>query len=150
MHPAFALMGNADSALDLFAYPSVGIASIDREHAILAHAHARVNQLINTERLDVASIDLALEHLLTALLAHFEHEESEMKAAQYPYLPVHRRQHQRALEQLALFMGRWHKQRNIWALRDFIDGPFTDWFVRHIEVPDKMAAAFLLQQQEHT
>ncbi len=150
MHPAFALMGNADSALDLLPYPSVGIASIDREHAILAYAHARVKQLINNEPLEVTTIDLALGQLLTALLAHFEQEESEMKAAQYPYLPVHRRQHQRALEQLALFIGRWRKQRNVWALRDFIDGPFADWFIRHIEVPDKMAAAFMLQQQEHT
>lgn len=150
MHPAFALMGNADSTLDLLPYPSVGIASIDREHAILAYAHARVKQLINNEPLEVTTIDLALGQLLTALLAHFEQEESEMKAAQYPYLPVHRRQHQRALEQLALFIGRWRKQRNVWALRDFIDGSFADWFIRHIEVPDKMAAAFMLQQQEHT
>ena len=150
MQPAFALMGNADSTLDLLPYPSVGIASIDREHAILAYAHARVKQLINNEPLEVTTIDLALGQLLTALLAHFEQEESEMKAAQYPYLPVHRRQHQRALEQLALFIGRWRKQRNVWALRDFIDGPFADWFIRHIEVPDKMAAAFMLQQQEHT
>ncbi len=143
MHPAFALMGVNESPLELLDYSTTGLTYMDHEHHTLAVLQAQLSQLVNAERLVISNIDEHLQLLAEHLDEHFKQEEQAMAAVDYPYFDLHRRQHKRALEQVALHIGMWKKQRNIWALREFLDGAFARWFVNHIDSPDRLAAEFI-------
>ncbi|QLQ32646.1 MAG: hemerythrin family protein [Candidatus Thiothrix singaporensis] len=92
-------------------------------------------------------INVALEQLAEHLSRQFSQEERAMKLAAYPDLLQHRRQHQRALEQLAWYIGRWKSRRNIWEIQDFIKQSLLAWFLNHAYTSDKAAALFTLEQK---
>lgn len=148
MNPAIALINADVTPRETIRYPNVQLAFMDNEHCELAILHSKISQAINMEHLCIASIDTLIEELLEHLSQHFAHEERLMKAVDYPYTALHRQQHRRALENIALYVGRWKHQGNIWAFRDFIDGVFAKWFVNHVRNADTTAALFIAHFKE--
>ncbi len=148
MNPAIALINAHATPHETIHYPNVRLAFMDNEHCELAILHNKLSQAINAERLCIISIDGLIEQLLEHLSRHFSHEEEAMKKVDYPYTILHRQQHRRALENIALYVGHWKRQRNIWAFRDFIDGAFAKWFSHHIRNADMAAALFIDHYKE--
>lgn len=151
MNPAFSLIGTDESPFEVINYPRIKlVAFMDQEHHSLAIIHAELSQLASPEnaRANFARIDQLLEQLIAHLCQHFKHEETEMLLVSYPYISSHRRQHQRALETIGDYIGRWKRQRNIWVLQEFIDRAFAKWFINHISSADTAAALFISHQRQ--
>lgn len=148
MNPAIALVNADATPLEVIEYPSVRLAFMDNEHRGLAILHSELSQAISVDKPSIASVDALIEQLLAHFSQHFAHEERAMKAVDYPYTALHRQQHRRALENIALYVGCWKRQRNVWALRDFVDGAFAKWFSHHVRSADTAAALFIAHYKD--
>lgn len=113
----------------------------------LAAVHLELTTQITTKKLNAAKIDELLKQFQQQLIEQFQAEEQEMSTTDYPYLLLHRHQHQRALENISRHIDLWKKQRNAWALRDFVEKKFTQWFYSHRRA-DMAAALFVAYVKE--
>lgn len=113
----------------------------------LAAVHLELSHQITTQKPNAAKIDDLLKQLQQQLSTQFAAEEQAMSATDYPYLLLHRHQHQRALENIARHVDIWKRQRNAWALRDFVNHSFSTWLYTHRRA-DMAAALFAAYVQE--
>ncbi|MEB4591563.1 hemerythrin family protein [Candidatus Thiothrix sp. Deng01] len=147
MHPAFSLMGSDEAPEALIDYPRFGIAYMEQNYNCFAILYHDLDQLLTEPKPNFECINVVLGDLAEHLSKQFSQEERAMKLAAYPDLLQHRHQHQRALEQLAWYIGRWKTRRNIWEIHDFIKQPLLTWFLNHAHTSDKAAALFTLGQK---
>lgn len=115
----------------------------------LSALHLELTAQITTQKPNVAKIGELLQQLQQQLSEQFKAEEQDMSATDYPYLLLHRHQHQRALENITRHIELWKKQRNAWALRDFVARTFTQWLYTHRRA-DMAATLFVAYVQEET
>ena len=76
--------------------------------------------------------------------AHFERENELMQETGFPALPIHKSEHDRALNQLTEVIHLWTQQQNIEAVEDYIFTQWPTWFEQHVNTMDMMTAKFAI------
>ncbi len=109
------------------------------DHSAFAAAHAGLLDLLET-RAEAAEITAALARLQEQLRTQFAREERAMQEAGFAALEAHKKDHDGALERLAAKAQHWQDTHDPAALLDYLAGPFTDWFVRHVNTRDFITA----------
>lgn len=109
------------------------------DHSAFAATHADLLDLLEAHA-DSAQITQALTQLQEKLRAQFAREEQAMQEADFIALDAHKKDHDNALERLAAQAQHWQDAQDPAALLDYLAGPFTDWFVRHVNSRDFITA----------
>jgi hemerythrin-like metal-binding protein len=109
------------------------------DHSAFTTAHAELLDLLETST-DSAQIARALTHLQETLRTQFGREEHAMQEAGFTALEAHKKDHDGALERLSAKVHDWQGSHDQNALLDYLSGPFTDWFVRHVNSRDFITA----------
>jgi hemerythrin-like metal-binding protein len=109
------------------------------DHSAFAAAHAALLDLLEAHATE-ARVSAALGELQTGLHAQFLREEDAMRDAGFAAYEAHKKDHDGALERLAARAQDWQATHDHTALLDYLSGPFTDWFVRHVNTRDFITA----------
>ena len=109
------------------------------DHSAFAATHADLLDLLEAQA-DNTQIAHALDQLQEKLHAQFAREEQAMQEANFIALDAHKKDHDGALERLAAQARHWQDTQDPAALLDYLAGPFTDWFVRHVNSRDFITA----------
>lgn len=109
------------------------------DHTRFVQAHATMLELLDGEASE-AALNEALAAMQGSLQQQFAKEEQAMQAAQFGPLDAHKKDHDQALERLSARITQWQKMRDRQALLEYLEGPFSDWFVRHVNSRDFITA----------
>jgi hemerythrin-like metal-binding protein len=109
------------------------------DYSHFVQAHAAMLELLDAEATEDA-LNKALTTMQTSLQQHFAKEEHAMQAAQFGPLDAHKKDHDQALERLSARIAQWHETHDKQALLTYLEGPFSDWFVRHVNTRDFITA----------
>ncbi|MBK7078288.1 MAG: hemerythrin family protein [Myxococcales bacterium] len=123
---------------------SVGIQSFDAEHQKLV---AMVNDLfdaINTGK-GKEKLGVVLGALIDYTVTHFQHEEREMKAHNFPAFAKHKEEHDALTKQVAEVRQKFAAGNNA-ALSAEVMAFLKNWLIKHIMGTDKGYTAFLVSK----
>lgn len=109
------------------------------DHTRFVQAHAAMLELLADDKTEDV-LDEALTAMQTSLQQQFSKEEQAMQAAQFGPLDAHKKDHDQALERLSARIAQWQETRDSKALLEYLEGPFSDWFVRHVNTRDFITA----------
>ena len=109
------------------------------DHSRFVQAHAAMLELLDGNAAESA-LHEALTAMQTSLQQQFAKEEQAMQAAQFGPLDAHKKDHDQAVERLSARIAQWQETRDKQALLEYLEGPFTDWFVRHVNTRDFITA----------
>lgn len=77
--------------------------------------------------------------------AHFEREERLMQEYQFPPYPIHKREHDQALQTLKSVQSQWQASHDNAALARYIKDDWRPWLQQHISTMDRVTATFFSQ-----
>ena len=109
------------------------------DHSAFAAIHAALLDLLEARAAE-AEVTAALARLQAQLRTQFAREEHAMQEAGFAALEAHKKDHDGAQERLATKAQAWEDTHDPAALLDYLAGPFTDWFVRHVNTRDFITA----------
>ncbi|MDD2929171.1 MAG: hemerythrin family protein [Sideroxydans sp.] len=109
------------------------------DHSRFVHTHATLLELLDENAAEEV-INKLLGEALGHLKQQFAREEQAMQAAQFGPLDAHKKDHDQALERLSARIAQWHETHDRQALLAYLEGPFSDWFVRHVNSRDFITA----------
>jgi hemerythrin-like metal-binding protein len=119
------------------------IPEIDSQHETMI---SLVNQLHETmlQGADKAALDGLLSQLLEHTQTHFAYEEELMSRYNYPGYEEHKSEHNRLIQDLVEFTGRYKKGELLLSFAVALE--LKGWAVVHIEKLDKPLGTFLNNQ----
>ena len=136
------------SSIDLGGEYSLGIASVDNHHRIIALMfNGLVKEVAGSNPLgqDMQDIFHRLSVLISAIGEHFLDEEREMAAHMYPRRFLHKKQHDEFLVDVMMLMDSLkHEDYGIEEFIFFIGS----WWSGHILISDKYFGEFLDHQKK--
>jgi len=91
---------------------------------------------------EVAAI---FDELVAHTIGHFSGEEEMMREKMFPPYPVHKGEHDRALDELKLVAQKFHETKDLTFAQNYIEGTLIPWLINHIETLDTVTAMFLTQ-----
>lgn len=109
------------------------------DHSRFVQTHAAMLELLDGDASE-AALNKALAAMQDSLQQQFSKEEQAMQAAQFGPLDAHKKDHDQALERLSARIAQWQETRDRQALLEYLEGPFSDWFVRHVNSRDFITA----------
>lgn len=109
------------------------------DHSLFVQTHAIMLELLDNDATD-ATLQTALDTMETSLKTQFAKEEKAMRAVEFGPYEAHKKDHDQALERLSARIAQWHESSDRKALLDYLEGPFADWFVRHVNTRDFITA----------
>ncbi|OHC90917.1 MAG: hypothetical protein A3J87_01515 [Sideroxydans sp. RIFOXYB12_FULL_59_6] len=109
------------------------------DHSRFVQAHAAMLELLDGNATENA-LNEALTTMRTRLQQQFAKEEQAMQAVQFGPLDAHKKDHDQALERLSTRIAQWQDTHDRQALLEYLEGPFSDWFVRHVNSRDFITA----------
>ena len=109
------------------------------DYSRFVQAHAGMLELLDTNTTEDA-LNEALTAMQTSLQQQFAKEEQTMQAAAFGPLDAHKKDHDQALQRLSARIVQWHETHDRKALLEYLEGPFSDWFVRHVNSRDFITA----------
>jgi hemerythrin-like metal-binding protein len=109
------------------------------DHSRFVQAHAAMLELLDNDAKQDA-LNEALTTMQISLQQQFAKEEQAMQAAQFGPLDAHKKDHDQALERLSARITQWQETHDRKALLEYLEGPFSDWFVRHVNTRDFITA----------
>jgi len=65
----------------------------------------------------------------------------------FPPYPVHKGEHDRALNELRVVAQNFEETKDTKALKNYIDATLSPWLIQHIETLDTVTAMFLVHGQ---
>ncbi len=119
----------------------IHIPELDQEHQELFRSADSLHRSIQAGAIAMPYLEEILEHVS----GHFTHEERIMRAARYPSLAWHKRQHDVARTKSAA-LARKARRGDLEAASDLLHF-LSPWLKDHISVADKMMAASLRNYQ---
>lgn len=123
-------------------YPQVALEFMNRDHAeFVALLQKILDALSNSDKL--VQVDALLDELLAHTHRHFAEEEREMRATGFPPYLMHQGEHGRVLGAMAAKISEWHAGHDRTALKAWLEGPVSDWFVNHVSTMDTMTARYI-------
>lgn len=90
-------------------------------------------------------IDQSLNDWLVHTHEHFEREERLMEEYRFPPYPIHKMEHEKALDSLLSVQKIWLDTRDSGALLDYIKRDWRNWLQQHIMTLDRVTAHFFSQ-----
>jgi hemerythrin-like metal-binding protein len=121
---------------------SVGIKSIDNQHAVLFETLNELHAAMMKGQARAVTGSL-LHTLLTYTRDHFAAEEALMVAAMYPALPAHRAQHRKLTKQVEEYVARY--ERGDVTLNVELLKFLSDWLTTHIQGEDHLYGPWLIE-----
>ncbi|MDD2701406.1 MAG: hemerythrin family protein [Sideroxydans sp.] len=109
------------------------------DHSRFVQAHANMLELLDSDATEDA-LNKALNAMQTSLQQQFAKEEQTMQAAQFGPLEAHKKDHDQALQRLSARIAQWQERHDSKALLEYLEGPFAEWFVRHVNSRDFITA----------
>lgn len=97
---------------------------------------------------DMAAVDARLDALLHHTTAHFEQENRNMLIIEFRPYPVHKDEHDIALSAMTAAIDHWKANRDLPALRDYLETELAAWLQQHIATMDMITARFLKMYQD--
>jgi hemerythrin-like metal-binding protein len=119
---------------------SVHLPEIDTEHRALFRLGEQLRKSISNGT-DLASLRPALSNLIATVEEHFVHEERIMKAAHYPALRWHKKQHDALRLRMRPRLKRIRAGQP--AAADELLELLAEWLKTHTRVADRMVGAYL-------
>ncbi len=75
-------------------------------------------------------------------LAHFDRENKLMQETDFPAYPVHKNEHDLALERTNEIVKAWNDNQDIELLEDYTFTLWPKWFEQHVNTMDMITAKF--------
>ncbi len=88
-------------------------------------------------------IDVLLEEFIKDVKEHFSFEQELMEKYNFFAYPMHRAEHDRVLYELKSIEKIWKEDRDIDALKDYLEKNFVPWIINHVQTMDTVTAQFL-------
>jgi len=92
---------------------------------------------------NVVAVQEDLQELVAHTIAHFSGEEEMMREKMFPPYPVHKGEHDRALNELKAIAEQFEKSHDLEFVNKYIERQLTPWLINHIETLDTVTAMFL-------
>ena len=92
---------------------------------------------------DVEATEQILDALVAHTVEHFSGEEEMMREKMFPPYPVHKGEHDRALNELKMVAQNFKTTKETQAVVHYIEAVLTPWLLQHIETLDTVTAMFL-------
>ena len=126
--------------LPMVAMPSMNDTHLEDIIMINAISKALENQ-------EVEKVQTMMRELIEHTVAHFSGEEEMMREKMFPPYPVHKGEHDRALNELRVVAKNFEETKDTKALKNYIDTTLSPWLIQHIETLDTVTAMFLVHGQ---
>ena len=121
--------------------PMVAMPSMNDTHLEEVILINRISEAIRNQ--DAGSVGLLIDELLAHTIVHFETEERMMREQRFPPYPMHKGEHDRALNEMRQQVASWKESEDFAALADYIGRTLPQWIVQHIGTMDMVTANFL-------
>ncbi len=128
--------------------PKVELDFMNNTHFEELEMVEKIGEGINTLMLNNTQIDRqdSLNEMLNTWLEHtiehFEHENELMKKTGFPAYPIHKKEHEIALDRMKKVINTWAKDQDISLIHDYIFSFWPTWFIQHVNTMDMMTAKF--------
>jgi len=126
------------------ALPQIEMEFMNIVHSEELHLVGQLADLLESSALD-SEINDALENWVAHTREHFEREEVLMHEYRFPPYPVHKREHEQALQSLLDAQLNWIESHNAEALLIYIKQDWRNWLQQHILSMDRVTAHFFKQ-----
>jgi len=124
--------------------PKVALASMNDTHLEDLIMINELAQLIKDKKNEL--ITEKLDALVAHTVEHFSGEEKMMIENRFPAYAMHKAEHDRALAQMNEVVARWRADKDMVALREYIEKIMPAWLVQHVSTMDTVTAHFLVSQ----
>lgn len=88
------------------------------------------------------TINEKYEEWYTHTRAHFKGEEQKMVEMDFPPYPMHKGEHNKAMQRMEEVLRHWNRSKDIQALKRYISTEVPAWLTHHIETMDTITAMF--------
>jgi hemerythrin len=88
-----------------------------------------------------------VDTLLSHTIAHFASENEKMRESRFPPYPVHKREHDRFLEEFTRVVETWKKTGDLAPLAKYLRETIPAWMKHHISTMDYVTANFLAMHE---
>lgn len=132
--------------LHQLSFPQVALDFMNRDHEEFAALRGKLLDLIDSGAAD--GIDGVLDELQRHTIRHFADEEEAMQESGFPVYAVHKGEHDAVLADMAARIERWRRERDVEALRGWLDAAVGDWFVGHVSSMDMVTAGFVAMKRQ--
>ena len=123
--------------------PMVAMPSMNDTHLEDILIINRLSSAIDAQNSD--EVNKILQELVTHTVTHFSGEEEMMREKMFPPYPVHKGEHDRALNELKQVAQQFNENRDLGFVKHYVESTLTPWLLNHIETLDTVTAMFLTQ-----
>ena len=123
--------------------PMVAMPSMNDTHLEDILIINRLSDAINAQA--VESVNSILKELVEHTITHFSGEEEMMREKMFPPYPVHKGEHDRALNELKSVANHFYESKDLDFAKQYVDATLIPWLIQHIETLDTVTALFLTQ-----
>ncbi len=88
-------------------------------------------------------IDVLFDEFVKDVKEHFSFEQQLMEKYNFFAYPMHRAEHDRVLYELQSLEKVWKEERDIEALKNYLEKNFVPWIINHVQTMDTVTAQFL-------
>ena len=96
----------------------------------------------DTSNANEKAINIQYQHWYTHTIEHFRGEEIKMQELQFPAYPMHKYEHDKALDRMDSIFHLWQKEKDIVLLKTYLSGELPAWLSQHIQTMDTVTAHF--------
>lgn len=129
-------------------FPQVALDFMNRDHEEFVALRGKLLDLIAAGSPD--GIDSLLDELQRHTVRHFADEEKAMQESGFPVHAVHKGEHDAVLADMAARIEGWRRERDVEALRLWLDAAVGEWFVNHVGSMDMVTAGFIAAQRQRS
>jgi len=134
--------------IDKNALPQVAIQSMNDTHTNEVELINALFDLITRKR-GGEDVDAQLSEMVDSfdehVKQHFHSEEVLMQQTGFPAYQVHKGEHDRVLEEIAVPVAAWRERADIEPLGDYLQNVHPQWAQNHIVTMDTMTAFFIAE-----
>lgn len=122
--------------------PMVAMASMNDTHLQDIILFNRLSQVIAQRNSE--AISRVLQELLEHTIEHFSGEEKMMIEKNFPPYPMHKGEHENALNQMRHEIEIWESTHNFDRIAHYADVLLPQWLIQHVSTLDTVTAQFLV------
>ena len=113
----------------------------EEEIELLNVIHQHLEEYNSSDN-DNNKMDTLYQKWIEHTIAHFNAEETKMKDMHFPPYLAHKGEHDRALQEMKNVFSSWQQNRDIDALKYYINIIIPEWFMMHVSSMDSVTASF--------
>jgi len=120
-------------------YPRLPVHFMNREHETFVGLMNDAEQALTMGTFSVQHFRRLVQHCQE----HFAHEEREMQRTNFPGLELHKKQHDRVLQEMAELLKGYIETQDIAPMLSYLQDVLPEWFTQHIHTLDQVTAHYL-------